>query len=152
VEKLLRIQRAAFLPVNGGGVMRECRGKIVPVRRRSLALLRALCAFLITLIAQPVISVSAETACYELVPTQSNAVPGAPILVNKCTGDTYILSRVVASDGKPAESSSQSFKWVPILMASPPPDARRTSRKEPSRKPATAGRNCFAFNNRTFCE
>jgi hypothetical protein len=64
------------------------------------------------------------------------------MLINKCTGQTYVLTRVTAKDKRTA---GQTYLWQPIAIA---------DGVESRLKPATAapaGHKCFAFDGRQFC-
>jgi hypothetical protein len=74
-----------------------------------------------------------ESPCFEIAfPAPGNLRTG-PILLNKCTGATHILTRVDRGKG------GVTYEWVPIVTRSPPDASAR------------AGRKCFAFDGRQFC-
>lgn len=82
-------------------------------------------------------------ACYEMLPGEANTLPGSPMLINKCTGQTYVLMRGPAK-GKAA--GSPAYRWQPIAVGDDAPEARP--------KPAAAapaGHKCFSFDGRQFC-
>jgi hypothetical protein len=50
-----------------------------------------------------------KVACFEVVPGNLNTAPQRPILLNRCTGATWLLAKefVREANGKP----TQSFRW-----------------------------------------
>lgn len=87
--------------------------------------------------AQPAPSASASSACYEMIPADANTLPGSPMLINKCTGETYVLTRAAAK-----ASGSPKYRWLPVAMG----DALSVTTKV-----APTGRKCFSFDGRQFC-
>jgi hypothetical protein len=71
-------------------------------------------------------------ACYEVVGPGNDSLPKSPILVNKCTGQTYLLVRSGGPKGP------QKYDWVPIAI-----------REQP--QPTVASRRCFTYDGREFC-
>jgi hypothetical protein len=70
------------------------------------------------------------------------ALPGAPLLINKCTGQTYVLTRVTVHR---KSAGPYTYRWQPIAVSDTP---------EAAPKPATAaptGHKCFSFDGRQFC-
>ena len=87
--------------------------------------------------AQPAPSAPASGACYEMLPADANTLPGSPMLINKCTGQTYVLMRAaVKASGVPK------YRWLPIALDDAP---------EGKSKRTPAGHNCFSFDGRQFC-
>ena len=87
---------------------------------------------------------AAAGACYEMYPAEANTLPGSPMLINKCTGQTYVLARVPPSPkGKPI--GGQTYRWMPIGMSDGP-------EVKPGPAAAPAGRKCFSFDGRHFCQ
>jgi hypothetical protein len=77
-----------------------------------------------------------------MLPAEANTLPGSPMLINKCTGQTYVLARVPP---KEKGTAGHAYQWQPIAMADGP---------EVKSKPATAapaGHKCFSFDGRQFC-
>jgi hypothetical protein len=64
-------------------------------------------------IAQSAPSVPTGGACYEMLPAEANTLPGSPMLINKCTGQTYVLTRV---PGKEKATTGHAYRWQPIAM------------------------------------
>jgi hypothetical protein len=82
------------------------------------------------------------TACFEMFPAETNAPPGMPLLINKCTGETYLLARVPSK----AKSSAGGYRWVPIGVSD-----GKDEKPVPAAGPP-AGRKCFSFEGRHFCQ
>jgi hypothetical protein len=85
--------------------------------------------------------------CFEIIAPQPNAQPRSPVLLNKCTGDTWLL---VPRQGRRARG----YHWVRLALGEPA--ATATPAKPRTAAPpvaATAGaQKCFVFNGRRFCE
>jgi hypothetical protein len=65
--------------------------------------------------------------CFEVIPARPGTLPSAPLLINKCSGATYVLAT------KP--NDRRTYYWKPI-------QARAADDRE----------KCFTYNNRVFCE
>ena len=104
--------------------------------------------------AQEVALPGGRTECFELVAARAGTIPGAPMLINKCAGTTYVLTR----QGKSGESSraapDPSYAWVPIAIIEKPVKAESAPVLKSKREEAKAasGKKCFTYDNRTFCE
>jgi hypothetical protein len=62
----------------------------------------------------PAIPASPSTLCYEVVSTTASTLPYAPLLVDRCTGRTWLLAgdRVADAQGKP--TGAFAFRWHPL--------------------------------------
>ena len=80
------------------------------------------------------------SACYGLIPAAANTLPGAPLLINKCSGQTYVLTRVPLRE---KAAGRHMYRWHPIALG----DATETK----PRPAAAAGSKCFAYDGRQFC-
>lgn len=87
-----------------------------------------------------------STPCFEFVPVRPRIEPASPMLIDKCTGRTWLLTR----------GSRGAYRWAAIHTESEMPKA--TDRPVTDASPAAkadkdggAGK-CFTFNNRKFCE
>ena len=78
-------------------------------------------------------------ACFQMLPATPDTLPGSPMLLNKCTGDTYVLSRVRY---KKKSRVRTIYRWVPIAIGD------RQAQPVPK---VSGGENCFEFNGRRFC-
>ncbi len=105
----------------------------------------------VALLALPVVA-AAQTAsapCYELLPASPRVEPAVPMLVDKCSGRTWLLKR----------AGRGTFRWATVEMDGDVPKAtdRPPIDNQPANKaenpPAEGdGKKCFTFNNRKFCE
>jgi hypothetical protein len=61
-----------------------------------------------------------DGVCFDVVPTTGNAAPFGPILVNRCTGATWLLAREPVSDAKGKTTNNFSFAWSPLEIERSP--------------------------------
>lgn len=89
-----------------------------------------------------------ETACFQMMATPAGAGPASTILLDRCTGQTWILARRFQAAAK-GRSGNAAFRWEPLSKdnAEPPP-----SRKPVATAPTATGDKCFTFQGRRFCE
>lgn len=87
---------------------------------------------------------TASTPCYELIPARAGIEPPAPMLVDKCSGRSWLLVR----------AGRGSYRWATLGMEAEKPKAtdRPVTDSQPVRKDGGDGSKCFTFNNRKFCE
>jgi hypothetical protein len=85
-----------------------------------------------------------DGVCFEMIPAIPKTLPGAPILLNKCTGDSFVLSRLGpnAPGGRKAEPP---YQWLPIGRAV---TAEGKAKFEQS---GSVGAKCFSYDGRHFC-
>jgi hypothetical protein len=86
-----------------------------------------------------------RSICYQVIEGQPDVAPAAPILVDRCSGKSFVLSR--------GRSGSRSYKWVAISKAtdvSPRAARRPTARANPSIRGGD-NKGCFTFNGRSYC-
>jgi hypothetical protein len=76
-------------------------------------------------------------ACFQMIAAVPGTLPGSPMLFNRCSGDTYVLSRV-----RHKKKSRVRYRWVPIAIG------ERQAQPDPK---VSGGENCFEFNRRRFC-
>lgn len=93
--------------------------------------------------------VSAQTApapCFEFVPVRPRIEPASPMLIDKCSGRTWLLTR----------TSRGGYRWAAIHTEAEVPKAidRPATDGSPAAKADKDGGagKCFTFNNRKFCE
>jgi hypothetical protein len=105
------------------------------------------------LIELPAADASAETAeaqaslCFDVINVRNTAQPEGAILLNRCTGQTWLLTRNARRGG------ALGYRWN-LLAADggeiskplPRPEARMSTPVRPS-----TGK-CFSFQGRQFCE
>jgi hypothetical protein len=81
---------------------------------------------------------TSQPGCFDVVASRSDAHPAGTILLNRCSGQTWLLVRYQSS-----VRGSSVYRWSTIASDSneprPPP-------------PAASGDKCFAFQGRRFCE
>ena len=82
--------------------------------------------------------------CFEVIAPRPNSQPRSPVLLDRCSGRTWLLVR--NADGI--------YRWRPIAT-----DNAEVAFKAPSRPqaqapeiPKAAGGKCFTFDGRKFCE
>ncbi len=80
-------------------------------------------------------------ACFEVIPARPNIEPPAPILIDKCSGRSWVLIR-----------NGKSYRWSLIATES---EKAKTADRVPNAgtaMPDGGSPKCFTFNNRKFCE
>jgi hypothetical protein len=94
---------------------------------------------------------TAATPCFEFIPARPRIEPPTPMLVDKCTGRTWLLTR----------ASRGAYRWAAIQTEIEQPESdkpKATDRPVTDTGPAGradkegGGSKCFTFNNRKFCE
>ena len=101
----------------------------------------------------PAADVSAQTAeaqaspCFDIITVRNTAQPGGAILLNRCTGQTWLLTRNARRGGALA------YRWNLVVADGgeigrplPRPEVRMPAIVAPSTS------KCFAFQGRQFCE
>jgi hypothetical protein len=101
--------------------------------------------------------------CFEIIPARQNAQPEGAFLLNRCTGQTWLLTRVDPVGAKARRAAAIGYRWSSLLadgieMTKPPPrpEARMPAPMRPSTempapvRPSTE--KCFNFQGRQFCE
>lgn len=106
-------------------------------------------AFVVTaatalLIADPASAEPAAAACFQMLPGQADVLPHAPLLLNTCTGEAFVLTRT-----KRAGTGSAPFAWMPIAR---PAAGRPDSARGAGAPTATGQANCFTYNGRSYCQ
>ena len=92
-------------------------------------------------------------ACFEVI-VPRRQTPPAPLLVNRCTGATWLLMRT-GEAGVEGGRVRLPYRWVALEADRPLPAGREehvTAPSTPSAKAAIPGKNCFEFTGRRFCE
>ena len=84
---------------------------------------------------------TAQKHCFQFVAGRPDTLPIAPMLINTCTGETFMLAK--QARGLRGAKSAQ-YVWRQIPMGEPQPDAVNTR--------AARSSKCFAYDNRLFCE
>src|SRR4051794_28072094 len=57
-----------------------------------------------------------ETPCFDVASAGQGAQPASMILVNKCTGYTWLLTRNALADDKGKVTGAFSYRWHPIAV------------------------------------
>ena len=83
--------------------------------------------------------------CYQVIEGQPDVAPAAPILVDRCSGKSFVLSR--------GRSGSRSYKWVAIGKATyvAPRAARSATARPNTSNRGGDNKGCFTFNGRSYC-
>jgi hypothetical protein len=106
----------------------------------------ALAAATVLLLSSGATAQTVSTPCFEFVPVRPRIEPPSPMLVDKCTGRTWLLTR----------TSRGAYRWAAILTESEMPKVtdRPATDASPAAKSDRDGGvgKCFTFNNRKFCE
>jgi hypothetical protein len=55
-------------------------------------------------------------ACWEVLSPAQGVSPSSVLKVNKCTGETWILTRTRLSDAKATVPATYTFRWRPLLQ------------------------------------
>jgi hypothetical protein len=113
----------------------------------------SLAAGIAVLLALPgaAVAQTASAPCYELIPARPRIEPPLPMLVDKCSGRTWLLMR--AGRGTYRWASVDMDSDIPKATDRPPTDDQPANKAEtpPANKDGD-GKKCFTFNNRKFCE
>ena len=81
-------------------------------------------------------------SCFEIVAAPRHAEPDGPILIDKCTGKTWLLVR---HGGRRHRAG---FRWVALTFDAAP----RGTAAGTSMLPRLDGQKCFVFSGRRYCE
>ena len=80
--------------------------------------------------------------CFNVVAGPSEMQPAGAILVNRCSGQTWMLLRIY----QPSARGNPSYRWSAIASEAAEP------KPQPAAPAAAAGDKCFTFQGRRFCE
>lgn len=112
--------------------------------RRSPCLLLALP--LLCLFGKDVVA-EQRTACFDVIAASSEIAPAGAILLNRCNGQSWVLTRTYQAPAK-GNPAYFAYRWTAIAG-----DLLADARPAPSPPaPAVAGDKCFTFQGRRFCE
>jgi hypothetical protein len=78
---------------------------------------------------------------------QADVLPNAPLLVDRCTGATFLLART-RRDGR------MGYAWVPIAREPAGAAVESAPASEPrssAAAKAAAKEGCFTYSGRTYC-
>lgn len=79
--------------------------------------------------------------CFQVIAGQPNVPPGAPVLVDRCSGDTFVLVR--------AKGRNAAHRWVPLSKSNA--DSTEAAGPASPRSRTKAAANCFSYNGRSYC-
>jgi hypothetical protein len=91
--------------------------------------------------------------CFEIIPARQNTQPKGPFLLNRCTGQTWLLTRIERSAARLRRGAAAEFRWS--LLASDDVELQGPAPRPEVRIPAPARPStdkCFNFQGRQFCE
>jgi hypothetical protein len=88
---------------------------------------------------------AARGACFDVVTGPAETRPAGAILLNRCSGQSWILVRAyqAPTKGNPAQFV---YRWSALASEFAEP------RPRPAEPAAAAGDKCFVFQGRRFCE
>jgi hypothetical protein len=93
-----------------------------------------------------------ENACFQIMATPAGAGPSSAILLDRCTGQTWILARIYQAVTKKGRANNVAYRWEPLSKeATERPPPTQTPKPAPTGATAT-GDKCFTFQGRRFCE
>lgn len=83
-----------------------------------------------------------NNACFEVIPARPNIEPPAAIMVDKCSGKSWVLIR-----------TGKNYRWSLITTELEKPKiADRAPVEGAAPAPEPGPQKCFTFNGRKFCE
>ena len=83
-------------------------------------------------------------ACFEIVVPSRSAPLAHPLLLNKCTGATWVLVKT--------DRGRLPYRWFALETDSPPVADGRGRRTTAAPDPNRPGQKCFELSGRRFCE
>lgn len=90
-------------------------------------------------------SAASASSCFQVIEGNADVPPAAPILLDRCTGETFVLTRLRRGGGIAAP-----FEWVPLTKGRAA--ETETSSSTPTVKSPAAGKaGCFTYNGRSYC-
>ena len=64
--------------------------------------------------------------CFQVISPVAGTSPASFLLLNKCSGATWMLVRAVGSEGKPGQADYFTYKWLPLSTGDREPQMART--------------------------
>ena len=89
-------------------------------------------------------------ACFEVTRTQTKPSLTDVMLLNRCSGETWLLVRTHKTDQFLQTSSGFVYRWRPIAIDRVKEAIQLPPRPVPAMPKPTA--KCFIFDGRQFCE
>ena len=114
------------------------------VRLIAFALLS--CAALV--VGDDALAQTATAPCFEIIPARTGIEPPVPMLVDKCSGRTWLLTRGGRRSGHD-RASPYGYRWTLIEAEQ---DVAKTTDKLRAASADKQDGKCFTFNGRKFCE
>jgi hypothetical protein len=82
------------------------------------------------------------SACFEVIAARPNVEPPVPIMIDKCSGRSWVLIR-----------NGKSYRWSLISTEMEKPKiSDRAPMEGAAPAPESGSQKCFTFNGRKFCE
>jgi hypothetical protein len=88
--------------------------------RRTIVVATLWLAFLATAHSQEI-----KGECFQVVSPVAGTSPASFLLLNKCSGATWMLVRVLESEGKPGKADYFTYKWLPLSTGEREPQTVR---------------------------
>jgi hypothetical protein len=98
-------------------------------------------AAMLLLPANAALSQNADAVCFEVIPARPNIEPPAPIMIDKCSGRSWVLTR-----------NGKSYRWSIIALETEKAKTADRVQNEGAAASGGGSTKCFTFNNRKFCE
>ena len=89
-------------------------------------------------------------ACFEVTLAQTKPSLTDVMLLNRCSGETWLLVRTHKTDQLPQTTSGFAYRWRPIAIDRVEKANELPPRPIPATPQPTA--RCFVFDGRQFCE
>jgi hypothetical protein len=94
--------------------------------------------------------------CFEVIAAHGDAQAPGAILLDRCTGQTWVLNKTYRPAGKGSRGTQVFYRWKPIAtentrVAFNPPAASRPAVSRPAASPL-AREKCFVFGGKRYCE
>ena len=89
--------------------------------RHSIAMVALWLGFLASAHGQEV-----KAECFQIVSPVVGASPASFLLLNKCSGSTWMLVRVQDPESKPGRADYFTYKWLPLSTGNREPQTVRT--------------------------
>jgi hypothetical protein len=111
-----------------------------------ISVIALICCVSTAVSAQEASPLPQTSRCFAVIEGKSDVPPGVPILVNTCSGQTFMLSRSRRG------SKQRSYQWIPITQPKQSGQTeQRTSRATTRTSKQATRQGCFSYGGRTFC-
>jgi hypothetical protein len=85
---------------------------------------------------------ASSSACFSVIAGRPDVPPAAPMLLDGCTGETFVLRRSLGHSGR--------YEWVALAKGNATA-AKASERVLPSKPPQVGKIGCFTYNARSYC-